>query len=259
MPKDKRLVICKAILDQVKKAAAAKAAKGGASSSSTTATQQQLSSSAAAAEAMPMTLTFVLPAKALPQDDLFRTKRFQLPHPTFVQNGRHTAVIVPEALVHDVRKVNNRHKFCDAVVPAEAICAPGADAAKRAVQVAGAFARFVVDERVAKVLPASITAAVSKGGKEMCVMKQAEPGQELVLELSLACRGAPVTIASSGACTVRIGHGNMTAGELCENAKAFIATVRASFPHVYKPIAEFKLVSPVTEPIRLVEAHILRS
>ena len=87
-------------------------------------------------------------------------------------------------------------------------------------------------------------------------MMQQPRGADLVAEMTLACGGVSVRVEQSGRCVVRIGHGAMKAGELCENAKTFIFGMKSSAPHIYRHVAEFTLVSSATAPIRLMEAHI---
>jgi hypothetical protein len=237
MPKDKRLLICRALLDHI-----------------------QRSVSKEEAQLVAMDLHFVIPPKALAPNDEFRTKKFQLPQSVYVSNGRHTAVILPADQVFDAKKVNTRHKLCDAVVPAESICARDGESQKRAVQVAAAFQKFVVDERAMPLLPAPLRAATSAaGGKDLVVLRVAEKGQDFVLALQLCCKAVSVTVDnSSGLCRVRVGHAGMTAGDLNDNARTFINTLKQQYPHLYKHIAEFKLHSTKSEPIRYIEAHITR-
>ncbi|CBH15020.1 Ribosomal protein L1p/L10e family, putative [Trypanosoma equiperdum] len=78
----------------------------------------------------------------------------------------------------------------------------------------------------------------------------------LTLRLAQGASGSVVRVRQAGQLVVRVGHGGMVPGEVCDNAKSFVYTLKREFPTVWKYIHEFQMTSAVTEPIRFMEVHI---
>ncbi|KPI83832.1 hypothetical protein ABL78_7117 [Leptomonas seymouri] len=262
MPQDKRLIITKAVLHKLQRVCSA-------SGSSNDADQEGVY------------LEFILPFVVVAQSpQLVREHRFHLPHAVYVKNGRTTCLIVPRVVSHDCGKVNKRHGYYDAVVTAEAVCKRGdAEAAKRALRVAATFSHFLVDARIVSKLPsaivdavkasasgsagtASATAATAPSTAVRCPLKTITPlegldeRETLAFRLSQGSTSGLIECRRQGQLLFRVGHGGMTAGEVCENAKCFIVSLKKAFPTVWKYIHEFALVSNRTERIRFMEVHI---
>ncbi|KAG8345169.1 putative Ribosomal protein L1p L10e family [Trypanosoma vivax] len=273
MPQDKRLIVTKAVLYKIKRV------------------------SSNEAESVGVFIEFLVPPVVVAQNpELVSRHVFQLPQHTYPRNGRSTCLIVPKVISTSAFKINKRHGYYDAVVTAEAICKRGdAEASRRAAQVAAAFAHFVVDARIVPKLPICITseAAASgttatplttsvKGKREAittstkwssspssaltstvprkCVtpLYGLEEGKNLTFLLSQGVVGAVLRSRKQGHLYVRVGHGGMTAGDVCENAKSFIYALKRDFPTVWKYVHEFQMTSSVTEPIRFMEVHLQR-
>ncbi|EPY27699.1 hypothetical protein STCU_01504 [Strigomonas culicis] len=188
--------------------------------------------------------------------------------------GRTTCLIIPRQISLDCNKINKRHYYYDAVITAEAICKRGdPESQKRAFKVAKTFTHFVVDSRIVGKLPLCLVEAVktappatAAGGaataarkiKSLLPLSALEDKTTLAYRLSEGSSG--VTWGPSpfhaGQISIRVGHGGMTAGAICENAKHVIVSLKKEFPHVYKYVKEVKLVSAKTEPIRFMETQI---
>lgn len=274
MPQDKRLIITKAVLYKL---------------------QRTCSEAKADAAQEGIFLEFNLPSVVVTQcPELVQQHRFHFPHRVFAKDGRTSCLIIPKVIAHDCFKVNKRHGYYDAVVTAEAICkANDAEAAARAVKVANTFSHYVVDARITGKLPRAIVAAVeNSGGRKSssatataasspasaaatssssaaAVARMAQYPQKSITPLdgldqreSLGFRlshGTTVGLIESrrqGQLTIRVGHGGMTAGEICENAKAFIIALKKAYPTVWRYLHDFLLVSSVTERIRFMEVQI---
>lgn len=272
MPQDKRLIVTKAVLYKLQRVCD-EDGKGGKAQSSTGAADQE-----------GIFLEFILPSVITAQcPTLVRDHRFHLPNRVYAANGRTTCLIVPKVIAHDCGKINKRHGYYDAVVTAEAICKRGdAESAKRALRVAETFSHFVVDARIAAKLPHVITdavkassaaaaAAVAGAGASSsaapstavrCPRKLITPldgldeRETLGFRLSQGSTAGLVESQKQGQLLFRVGHGGMTAGAICENAKAFVVSLKKEFPTVWKFIHEFALVSNRTERIRFMEVHI---
>ncbi|KEG08853.1 hypothetical protein DQ04_06311020 [Trypanosoma grayi] len=78
----------------------------------------------------------------------------------------------------------------------------------------------------------------------------------LTFRLSQGATGGVLRARQQGQLMFRVGHGGMTAGDVCENAKNFVFALKKDFPTVWKYIHEFKMTSDATEPIRFMEVHI---
>mmetsp|Transcript_10907 Transcript_10907/g.12532 ORF Transcript_10907/g.12532 Transcript_10907/m.12532 type:complete len:249 (+) Transcript_10907:34-780(+) len=246
MPQDKRLLITKAVVFKV----------------------QRVAGSSDAAKSVGVNLEFVAPPIIFQKDPSIASRIFGLAHPTFPKDGRSTVLIVPKAVVLDCSKINKRHGYFDAVVAAEAVCRRGdADSEARALQVSKAFQHFIVDARIVSKLPPCIldacggstggsAATSSKPRKMLSPLAGLEDRDTIANRLATMGRGALLTISAQGHCRVRIGHGGMTAGDVCENAKEFISAVKRDIPHLWKFIEEFKLTTAVTDSIRFMEVGI---
>ena len=274
MPQDKRLIITKAVLYKLQRVCQESSGGGGVSASG--------SSSGSGADQEGIYLEFILPSVVVTQaPQLVRHHRFHLPHAVYAKDGRTTCLIVPKVIAHDCGKVNKRHGYYDAVVTAEAICKRGdAEAAKRAIRVAATFAHFVVDSRIEAKLPHAITDAVKAAAaaittahssaaaahapstavrcprKAVTPLEGLEERETLSFRLSQGSTAGLIACPKPGQLLFRVGHGGMTAGEICENAKSFIVSLKKEFPTVWKYIHEFALVSNRTERIRFMEVHI---
>lgn len=277
MPQDKRLIITKAVLYKLQRVC--NESTSGNDKGNDSAAQEGIY------------LEFILPSVVVTQSpELVRSHRFHLPHAVYVKNGRTTCLIVPKVIAHDCMKVNKRHGYYDAVVTAEAVCKRGdAEAAKRALRVAATFSHFVVDARIESKLPPAIVDAVkaSAGGSSTsssstissngkgsqakapstavrCPLKLITPlegldeRETLSFRLSQGSTAGLIESRRQGQLLFRVGHGGMTAGEVCENAKSFIVSLKKEFPTVWKYIHEFALVSNRTERIRFMEVHITK-
>lgn len=263
MPQDKRLIITKAVLYKL----------------------QRVCGNDDAASKEGLFLEFILPSVVQAQvPELKGGHIFHLSHKVYPCDGRSTCLIVPKAISADCFKINKRHGYYDAVVTAEAICKRGdPEAAKRAVRVANTFSHFVADARIAGRLPACILSKVkastgatstseSSGSNGRAASSSAEScptvclttltglGEEenLTFRLSQGATGGVMRHKKEGQLLFRVGHGGMTAGEICENAKNFIFTLKKNFPTVWKYIFEFKLTTNKTESIRFMEVQIQR-
>lgn len=268
MPQDKRLIITKAVLYKLQRVCSE---AGSSSSSGIDADQEGIY------------LEFLLPSVVVAQSpQLVRDHRFHLPHAVYVKNGRTTCLVVPKVIAHDCGKVNKRHGYYDAVVTAEAVCKRGdAEAAKRALRVAATFSHFVVDARIEAKLPdaivdavktsanaakssASTTAAAAPSTAVRCPLKSITPlggldeRETLAFRLSQGSTAGLIESRRQGQLLFRVGHGGMTAGDVCENAKSFIVAFKKEYPTVWKYIHEFALVTNRTERIRFMEVHIAK-
>ncbi|GET88377.1 hypothetical protein, conserved [Leishmania tarentolae] len=262
MPQDKRLIVTKATLYKLQRVCA-----------------EDRSTSSGGAEEEGIYLEFILPVVVIAQcPQLVRDHRFHLPHRVYAANGRSTCLIVPKVISHDCGKINKRHGYYDAVVTAEAICKRGdAEAAGRARRVAATFSHFVVDGRIQSKLPHAITdavkasfpssAAAASGAPTSavrCPRKMITPldgldeRETLSFRLSQGSTAGLVELHKQGQLLFRVGHGGMTAGAVCENAKAFVVSLKKEFPTVWKYIQEFSLVTNRTERIRFMEVHIAK-
>ncbi|CBZ26884.1 conserved hypothetical protein [Leishmania mexicana MHOM/GT/2001/U1103] len=267
MPQDKRLIVTKAVLYKLQRVCA-EGANGGSSSSSS-----------GGADEEGIYLEFILPFVITAQcPRLVRDHRFHLPHRVYAANGRTTCLIVPKVISHDCGKINKRHGYYDAVVTAEAICKRGdAEATKRALRVAATFSHFVVDARIQSKLPHAITDAVKGSSPSSAAAANAAPSsavrcprkmitpldglderETLGFRLSQGSTAGLVELQKQGQLLFRVGHGGMTAGAVCENAKAFVVSLKKEFPTVWRYIQEFSLVSNRTERIRFMEVHITK-
>ncbi|KAH9597570.1 hypothetical protein LSM04_003349 [Trypanosoma melophagium] len=271
MPQDKRLIITKAVVHKL---------------------QRLCNGDEAAAAAEGIFLEFVIPTVVIAQcPDLINAHVFQLPQRTYAMNGRTTCLIVPRVISTDAFKINKRHGYYDAVITAEAICKrDDAEAVRRAVQVANTFSHFVVDARIVSRLPMCILSAAGGGNgngngktaettektkttkttttvgqtsslarasrKCITALQELDDRTSLTFRLSQGATGGVVRAGQQGQLIFRVGHGGMTAGDVCENAKCFIFALKRDFPTVWKYIHEFKMTSGATEPIRFMEVHI---
>lgn len=277
MPQDKRLIIAKAVVYKLQRVCGEKdSGKSAASSSSSSSTDP------AAEEGV--YLEFILPSVVIAQTpELVQGHRFHLPHAVYVRNGRTTCLIVPKVISRDCNKINKRRGFYDAVVTAEAVCKQGdPEAAKRALRVAATFSHFVVDARIAGRLPVCIVDAVKKSingptvahprnsaaaaatpstvvrcpTKNITTLDHLDEPETLAVRLAQGSTSGLLQSKQQGQLLFRVGHGGMTGGQLCENAKSFIFALKKEFPPVWKYIHEFALVSNKTDRIRFMEVHI---
>lgn len=246
MPQDKRLIVTRTIVNQIVKSCDGDKEK---------------------AALQGVFLDFILPSVTLQQSTGVSEKIFSLPHPNFPKNGRSTVLIIPKVIGLDCTKINKRHGYYDAVVVAETICRRGdEESANRALQVAKTFSKFVVDARIAKKLPPCILAAVSppksedekRRSKVLVAIQGMDERESLGYCCSQGHNGVQILTTAHGMCSIRIGHGGMTSGDVCENAKAFILSLKQEYPNLYKFIGEFKLSSSKTESVRFIEAAIQR-
>ena len=246
MPQDKRLIVTRAVVNKLKK----------------------VSVDVDAAASIPVFLSFIVPPALMTQDRILKDKLFlceHCPFPRRIGKRTTTVLIVPNIIVHDCAKINKRHNYFDAVVAAELICRRGdLECEKRALQVSSTFTQFVVDARIVTKLPLCIKQAVDGDAKALGSIPQKQlvslPGFEeresLGFTLSQGALGTQIVMRNLGQCLFRVGHGGMTAGEVCDNAKGFVASLKVCAPHIYKYVADFKLISPVTEMVRFSEANI---
>lgn len=244
MPQDKRLLIAKAVMHKV----------------------QRVAGSPEAAEQVSIELEFVAPPIIFQKDPSIGTRLFALSHPVYPKNGRSVVLIVPKVIALDCSKINKRHGYFDCVVAAEAICKRGdEDSEGRAVQVAKTFQHFIVDARIVAKLPRCIADACGSGPtsgassskrKFMTPLTGLEEREGLASRLATVAKGGMVRMSTQGHCFFRVGHGGMTAGDVCENAKNLITNIRQEYPNLWKFVEEFKLSTSATESIRFAEVGI---
>ena len=237
MPQDKRLLVCRAVVQKVQR-------------------------STDDAESVGVYLCFVVPSIVLQRDSSLTSRIFHVSHPVFAANGRSSVLIVPKVISLDCSKINKRHKYFDAVVTAEAICRrDDAESSVRAKQVADTFSHFVVDSRIVSKLPASIREAANEADGEIprkCLTPIVgfEQRDSITFRTSQAAKGGLIHCSRDGRCCFRVGHGGMNAGEISENAKNFIFAIKEDFPNVWKYVGEFKMMTRVTEKIRFMEVSL---
>lgn len=82
--------------------------------------------------------------------------------------------------------------------------------------------------------------------------------ESLSFRLSLGATSVLARAVRQGQLVVRVGHGGMTAGEVCENAKGFAFSLKKDFPTVWKYVHELKLASSKTDTIRFMEVQLQR-
>lgn len=244
MPQDKRLIITKAVVHKVQRVSA-EAKK--------------------APESVGIDLAFIIPAIILQRDTSITSRLIAVSHAVYPKNGRSTVLIVPKVIALDCSKINKRHAYFDAVVAAEAICRRGDEESdKRALHVARTFTHFVVDARIVSKLPRCIpdACAVAPGGapssNQKCItpLTDLEERESIAPRMAAVGKGGLIRTTSHGQCLFRVGHGAMTAGDICENAKNAIHAIKQEYPGAFKFVEEFQLVSPVTTNIRFMEVSI---
>lgn len=275
MPQDKRLLVTKAVLHKLERRVTEELKKD--------------------ASREGVYLYFLVPSVVLSQCPELMNHLFPLPHRVFPQDSRTSCLVVPKVLSTDCYKINKRHRYVDAVVTAESICRRGdVDAAQRAERVSRTFQHFLVDARIVNKLPLAITEAVKKVPKKVVREKSSLKGVErgncnrssspisecsvgsspicplsyitpvdglentetLAVRLSQAASGGILRSVGQGQLLFRVGYGGMTAGQVCENSKCFVYTLKKDFPSLWKYIYEFKLVSNQTDCIRFMETQI---
>ncbi|KAG5479456.1 hypothetical protein LSCM1_04719 [Leishmania martiniquensis] len=257
MPQDKRLIVTKAVLYKLQRVCAEEEIGG--------------------ADQEGIYLEFILPSVIIAQcPQLVHGHRFHLPNRVYAANGRTTCLIVPKVISHDCGKINKRHGYYDAVVTAEAICKRcDTEAAKRALRVSATFSHFVVDARIESKLPHAITEAVKASVSSSATASREAPNvlalcprktitpldglderETLSFRLSQGSTAGLVESHRQGHLLFRVGHGGMTAGAVCENAKTFVVALKRELPTVWRYIREFALISNRTERIRFMEVHI---
>lgn len=258
MPQDKRLIITKAVVCKLQRVCEEK--KKDASSEG-------------------VYIYFTVPVVLLSQSHEISSHLFPLVHSVFPANGRSTCLIVPKVISSDCFRINKRHHYVDAVITAESICRrQDAESAKRAEVVATSFKHFLVDARIVAKLPLAITEAVKKAGvkKEVgsssgtsgdSVIGPACPPaalssvegldhkESLAIRLSQAAGCGMVRSVGQGQIVFRVGHGGMTGGDICENAKGFVFALKRDFPSLWRYIMEFKLTTNRTDAIRFMEVQ----
>lgn len=260
MPQDKRLIITKAVLYKLQRVA-------------------EEHKKDAVSEGI--YIVFTLPTVVVAQCPELCTHLFPLPHPVFAKDGRTTCIIVPKVITSDCFKINKRHHHVDAVVTAESICRRGdGEAAQRAQRVAATFRHFLVDSRIVQKLPLAITER-AKNGIPLCSSAQQSGSgsnsnsstspavfitpvegldhtESLAVRLSQAASSGLVRRSpqAQGQLVFRVGHGGMTAGDICENAKCFIFALKRDYAMVWKYVYEFKMASRYTDDIRFMEVQI---
>lgn len=251
MPQDKRLIVTKAVVNQVQKIAGE--------------AKKEPSK-------VGVFIEFIIPPIVMQSDSsALPEKTFLMPHNAFPKDGRTSVLIIPKVIALDCGKINKRHKLFDAVVIAESICKRNdEECEKKAVQVAKTFSKFVIDKRIVGKMPPCIHAAVAnstvaagpsrapaRGNGRSSKVIVAIPGMDeresLGFLLAQGNDGVQAHVSAHGMCSIRVGHGGMTAGDICENTKQFISTLRSEFPHLFKYIGDFKLVTSITEPVRFAE------
>lgn len=214
------------------------------------------------------------------------TMLFVLPHATYQLGGAvgapssGTALIADDDISQDCVRVNLRHKLFDAVVPIRSMTGSSPEAVKTSLQVTHKFSRYVVDQRIVGRLPASLVhraartappttnpaanADLSRRGCTLNIVdlasaKEEGGNQAFVVTLTEAARGERLQIDPRGRCTIRVGHGASTTGEVCENVKHLLHLLKADDPQLFKCIEELRLWSPLTEPIRYMELRLSAS
>lgn len=243
MPQDKRLIITKAVVHKVQRTAA---------------------ESKTNPENIAIEMSFIIPAIILQRDSSITSRIIAVGHGVYPKNGRSTVLIVPKVIAHDCSKINKRHAYFDAVVAAEAICRRGDDdSEKRALQVARTFQHFVVDARIVSKLPKCIPDAVAatagastSNPKSITPLTDLEEREDLASRMAAVGKGGLIRTTAHGQCYFRVGHGGMTAGDICENAKTAIHAIKQEYPSAFKFIEEFQLTSRVTTNIRFMEVAI---
>lgn len=243
MPQDKRLIITKAVVHKVQRVSAEAKKKP---------------------EDVAIELAFIIPAIILQRDTTITSRLIAVSHAVYPKNGQSTVLIVPKVIAHDCSKINKRHSYFDAVVAAEAICRRGdEDSEKRALQVARTFTHFVVDARIVTKLPRCIADACaatatssSSNAKTITPLTDLEERESLAPRLATIGKGGIIRTTAHGQCYFRLGHGGMTAGDICENAKNVIHAVKQEYPSAFKFIEEFQLTSRVTTSIRFMAVGI---
>ncbi|CCW62960.1 unnamed protein product [Phytomonas sp. EM1] len=261
MPQDKRLIVTKAVLYKLRRLC---------------------NDNSDEAAQVGIFIEFLLPSVVASQcPELQGTHPFSLAHRVYPKNGRSTCLIVPKAISADCFKINKRHGYYDAVVTAESICRPGdMESMQRASRVANTFSSFTVDSRIVTKLPVCIKRKVkmdalstassdaSAAGRApqpskypeafLTTLDGLDEKESLTFRLSQAANSARVHYTKQGHLLFRVGHGDMTAGEICENAKQFIFTLKKDYPTIWRYIHEFKLTSNKTDSIRFMEVHLPR-
>lgn len=272
MPQDKRLLVTKAVLHKVERVSE----------------ERKKDPSREG-----IYLYFLVPSVILSQSPDLMSHLFPLPHKVFPKDGRTSCLIVPKVISTDCYKINKRHGYVDAVVTAESICRRGdMEAAQRAERVSKTFQYYLVDQRIVSKLPLAITEMVKKSSKKgatsttngglatkgssttsssgesgvstspFCPLAYISPvdglenTETLAVRLSQAASSGLLYSFGQGQLLFRVGHGGMTAGQICENGKCFVYTLKKDFPALWKYVYEFKLVSNQTESIRFMETQI---
>ena len=315
MPQDKRLTICKAIMNQVHRRAACEMTPVASKNPGSMSDNSSLSASStvpAAAGNFDVELTFVLPEKLIKNEPvLLGQKFFGMQHRLHPADGRSTLLIVPPLVFTDCLKINKRYRLFDAVVASPAVSGNSAEALTKAATVIKTFRTIYVwhgclhtlappfkrlntqrshgssietegsseqtrkrnrendDESQLKRQALSMRNPENTMGEAVNTMRQGADvriqrwvielpqceNSEFVDTLQSAAGGSGVVTGVAGLCRIKVGHGGLVAGDVWTNSKSFIALLRQNYPHVYKHVLEFKLVTPFTQPIRLVEAH----
>jgi ribosomal protein L1 len=243
MPQDKRLIITKAVVHKVQRVSEEKKTP---------------------AENVAIELAFIIPGIILQRDTSITSRLIAVSHGVYPKNGRSTVLIVPKVIAHDCSKINKRHAYFDAVVAAEAICRRGdEDSEKRALQVARTFSHFVVDARIVTKLPkcipdacAATASSSTSNPKTITPLTDLEERESLAPRMATIGKGGLIRSTAHGQCYFRVGHGGMTAGDICENAKNAIHAIKQDYPTAFKFIEEFQLTSRVTTSIRFMEVAI---
>ncbi|EPY28031.1 hypothetical protein AGDE_00172 [Angomonas deanei] len=269
MPQDKRLIISKAVLYKLQRVCQEAHADPGEEG---------------------IYLSFLLPSVVLSQvpELLHPTDPFlfNVPHNVYKNattssnnnnnsestlTGRTTCLIVPKQIAFDCTKINKRHQLFDAVVTAEAICKRGdEECLRRAMKVASTFTHFMVDSRILSKLPMCLVDAVKQSQQPDHQKKKATQRKKFIIPLSGLDERENLTFRLSqgvnnvilfmdkqtGQLHARVGHGNMTAGDICSNGKSIIVLLKKNFPNAMKYINEFKLTSEKTDSIRFMEVQI---
>lgn len=270
MPQDKRLIITKAVVHKVQRI------------------NKELNKDASREG---IYIYFLVPSVVLSQVPDLMAHLFPIPHKVFLKDGRTSCLIVPKVISADCFKINKRHGYVDAVVTAESICRHSdTEAAQRAERVARTFQHFLVDQRIVNKLPIPITEAIKKVAKKgnsltttgtssakssnesasrvvssppcplsyMSPVDGLENTETLAVRLSQAASSGVLHSIGQGQLIFRVGHAGMNAGDICENGKCFVYTLKKDYPALWKYIYEFKLVSNQTDSIRFMETQISR-
>lgn len=243
MPKDKRLLIIRAIVQQIGRRCASDAKRE--------------------AESVGLHLSFVVPFRLLEQEKGVLDTNVAVPFPAYATNGKSSALIVHRSIAIDCAKINKRYALFDAVIPVDSLDERLGEDAQRKARALLSFRRVVVDAAAEAALPACLKAVRSSSSpstngdkSEFIVSEGLHEGEDLTARLIEVGKGIRISSCGNGICKACIGHAGMTAGDIAENAKAVVAWIKRNHPHVYSRILEFKLCSSLTEPIRLLEAHI---